>query len=508
MLKYFLITKYEDLETNQYQVLKDNYFTKPKDDWCEEKEVNGSKEKIWDKNKVTEFWQLMRQHAMKFGRLEKYYNFSDFIFPEFEDVSDRVTKEDKLKYSENFWNAGEVRNFSENVEFQLAQFLGQADFSESSFTEYAGFGNVKFSEEANFTSAIFSKDVVFAYSEFLGKRSVFDDVEFIGGVSFEETKFFGDVFINKAVFSKETDFNKTIFAGWTQFCFSEFLGSSEFIETSFKNHVSFGGAEFSKENEILFKGLKGDEQGVLQLDFSKVNFPKSVVFREVNLKKTSFTEADITEVKFKNCIWNEEKGRIIFDNESDVTKVKFENGFWDKQKRMFVRKNKLPFNNESPYKEQENLYRELKINFENSKDWELAGKAYVSEMEMRKKTFYDEFVKSIKNFQVLEAVIAFVNYFLFSFYKYLGGYTQNYIRPLFFFIGLFLVSLFMYSDCFSLNDYCECSFIPWKEAIDASLPFFKPSNNSEHLKWIYFQKIFSSILLTFLILGLRKRFKQ
>ncbi|QXP72366.1 pentapeptide repeat-containing protein [Tenacibaculum sp. AHE15PA] len=424
MLKYFLITKYEDLETNQYQVLKDNYFTNPKDSWYEEKEVNGSKEKIWDKNKVTEFWQLIRRHAMKFGRLEKYYNFSDFIFPEFEDVSDRVTKEDKLNYSENFWNAGEVRNFSEDVEFQLAQFLGQADFSESSFMKYAGFGNVKFSELVNFNKVIFSKDVIFAYSEFLGKSDFVHSI-FMGQVNFEKAKFRSDSFIHHTTFSKETYFNKTQFLGSTTFDASSFLGVSSFIDTWFKKGVSFGGAEFSKENETLFKGLKGDQQGILQLDFSMVNFPKSVVFREVNLKNTFFNESDITEVKFKNCIWNEEKGRIIFDNESDVTKVKFENGFWDKQKRMFVRKNKLPFNNESPYKEQENLYRELKINFENSKDWELAGKAYVSEMEMRKKTFYDEFVKSIKNFRVLKAVIAFINYFLFNFYKYLGGYTQN-----------------------------------------------------------------------------------
>ncbi|MCT4698148.1 pentapeptide repeat-containing protein [Tenacibaculum haliotis] len=508
MLKYFLITKYEDLEANQYQVLKDNYFTKPKDSWYEEKEVNGSKEKIWDKNKVTEFWQLMRQHAMEFGRLEKYYNFSDFIFPEFEEVCDNITKEDELNNSENFWNAGEVRSFSEDVEFQLAQFLGQADFSESSFMKSAGFGNVKFSEEANFTGVIFLKDVVFAYSEFSRKRSIFDYVKFLGEVSFGNAKFLGEVFINKTVFSKNTDFNETIFYSWTHFRSSKFLGTSMFIETSFKNPVSFGGVEFSKGKETLFKGLKGDEEGVLRLNFSKVKLPKSLVFREVNLKNTYFNESDITEVKFKNCIWNEEKGRIILYNESDVTKVKFENGFWDKQKRMFVRKNKLPFNNESPYEEQEGLYRDLKKNFENSKDWELSGKAYVSEMEMRRKTFYNKFVKKSRNFQMLKALIAFVNWFLFSFYKNFGGYTQNYIRPLFFFIGLFLVSLFMYSDCFSLNDYCECSFVPWKEAIDASLPFFKPSNNSEHLKWIYFQKIFSSILLTFLILGLRKRFKQ
>ncbi|MCD8406563.1 hypothetical protein LNI98_01190 [Tenacibaculum dicentrarchi] len=461
MLKYFLTTKYEDVGAEQYQFLLDNYFTQPKDDWYEEKDINCRKEKIWDKTKVARFWMLIREHAMKFGIENKKFDFSKFVFPDFEKSDFKENKDGTSRFTKNFWNRGESKEFSEDVIFLPAKFLGEADFSQTLFRKEAGFGAV-FSENANFEKTIFSKEANFAYSEFSGKS----------------------IFI-EAKFSEEANFNRTKFLAPTNFQFTFFLKKTSFIETTFSDWSNFRSIKFSGDNSVLFQDLKGNENGVLKLEFSTINFTDKTIFRGVNLKNAIFGQSDITEVKFKNCIWNENSSRIILN---------YEKG--------------LGFKDDSNYKELEDLYRQLKVNFDNSKNWELSGKAYVSEMEMRRKIYQNEFLINIKSFHPIKAFIGLINWFLFIFYKVFGGYTQNYILPFLWLSLLFTVSLLVYSDYCFFQEYCECNFKPWKEAIDASFPFFKSDKNSQHLKWNYFQKISSSILLTFFILALRKRFRQ
>ncbi|MCD8404651.1 hypothetical protein LNI90_01285 [Tenacibaculum dicentrarchi] len=122
MLKYFLTTKYEDVGAEQYQFLLDNYFTQPKDDWYEEKDINGRKEKIWDKTKVAIFWMLIREHAMKFGIKNKKFVFSKFVFPDFEKSDFKENKDGTSRFTKNFWNRGESKEFSEDVIFYLLNF--------------------------------------------------------------------------------------------------------------------------------------------------------------------------------------------------------------------------------------------------------------------------------------------------------------------------------------------------------------------------------------------------
>ncbi|WP_370397837.1 pentapeptide repeat-containing protein [Tenacibaculum dicentrarchi] len=454
-LIYFLRTKYEDLEGYEYKELVDNYFIKPKDDWYEEKDINGRKEKIWDKTKVAIFWMLIREHAMKFGIKNKKFDFSKFVFPDFEKSDFKENKDGTSRFTKNFWNRGESKEFSEDVIFLPAKFLGEADFSGTLFKKKVGF-NAVFFEKANFKEAKFSKEANFSFSKFSGK-SVFSFSKFSGKSIFSYSKFLSETDICEVTFSGEAEFNKTKFLAPTNFQFTFFLENISFISTNFLEKCSFWG----------------------------INFTNKTIFRGVNLKNAIFGQSDITEVKFKNCIWNENSSRIILN---------YEKG--------------LGFEDDSNYKELEDLYRQLKVNFDNSKNWELSGKAYVSEMEMRRKIYQNEFLINIKSFHPIKAFIGLINWFLFIFYKVFGGYTQNYILPFLWLSLLFTVSLLVYSDYCFFQEYCECNFKPWKEAIDASFPFFKSDKNSQHLKWNYFQKISSSILLTFFILALRKRFRQ
>ena len=80
-LKNIIKYTYEDFEAEEYHELIENYFKADKTDWYEEE--NGRK--IWDKEKVKQFWKLIRTQVMPQCREPHHkYDFAKFIFPEFE----------------------------------------------------------------------------------------------------------------------------------------------------------------------------------------------------------------------------------------------------------------------------------------------------------------------------------------------------------------------------------------------------------------------------------------
>lgn len=143
----------------------------------------------------------------------------------------------------------------------------------------------------------------------------------------------------------------------------------------------------------------------------------------------------------------------------------------------------------------EKFHRLLKTNFEEKHSWELSGKAYISEMEMRRKSFLTE--------------KEYIQWFIYSFYES-AGYTQNFKRPLLLLLILtFFVFPLLYSDlCFLFYDHCYWSWEPLRKSLDASLPIIKLSFEYRYWGIRYLQSFNSTIFLTFFILALRKRFKQ
>ncbi|CAL2075208.1 pentapeptide repeat-containing protein [Tenacibaculum sp. 190524A02b] len=510
-IQYFLKTSYKDLKEGEYKELVEEYFQKPKSNskWIEIEENKGSKKEKWISSKLKEFWKLIRKHTMTKGNLEQIFYFNNFIFPDFEFI-----EEGSFDLFPSFWEKDKKRVFNANtyfsdakflgffpffgvdfkgvVSFNRASFLGFSNFQQANFFGNANFNSTNFYEDVSFINVKFFKRVSFYQSKFYKGSSFlnsnfyrlakFDEVEFLKSVNFSRVSFSDDASFLEVHFSSLADFSATNFLNIANFQFSQFSGQTIFIHNKFLKGGEFSFCRFSNQEETLFQDPVIPKRRGLRLD--NINFTNKVIMRGVSFYGATFFQSDITEIKFKNCNWNELKGRILLVEEDNI-----------------IRK---------PFKDLEELYRQLKKNFEGSKDWELAGKAYVSEMEMRRKRFKMEFFENLKTFRLRKLSTLFgalSNYLIFNTYSLLGGYTQSYNRPLFAFLLLFFVSVYVYSDCFSLNYYCQCSFLPWKNSIDASLPFFKASNVG-HIKWFYFQKISSTILLTFFILALRKRFKQ
>ncbi len=314
----------------------------------------------------------------------------------------------------------------------------------------------------------FENRVNFMSSKFLGS-AVFFDVKFLKGVNFACTQFLENV----------------------SFCHIKFLYDTIFIETIFKKKTYFNDLQFNDSANTVFIELKRDEEIAPELEFHLVNFPKSVTFQRVDLTNTGFIHSDLSVAQFKECNWGNNSRIKLKDEQSDKKDIEH-------------------------YKALESLYRQLKKNFEDNRDWELSGKAYVSEMEMRRKRFRIE-----KGFN------SYMSYSIYSFYKTVGAYTQDFNRPFSLLIVTFVLFSFLYLflsysnlDClFIKSNYgssiCENIFnlkgLPYSQClkISASNTFLILKSNHS-INWFFeaIQKIFSTILLTFFVLALRKRFKQ
>ena len=189
--------------------------------------------------------------------------------------------------------------------------------------------------------------------------------------------------------------------------------------------------------------------------------------------KVQFINSDLIHPNFYSCEWNSSNRLIIF-NESDY------------------------FKGISELNELENLYRQLKSNFQNSRDWELSGKAYVSELTIRKKRLYLE--------------KKFFSWFLYSFYDKFGGFTQNYLRPFLWYVGftfIFFPLLYFIIEI-TITDLGGYTILSnsYIKSFAASIPFINTDIIYQNW-WVQsFQIVFSTILIAFFILALRKRFKQ
>lgn len=149
--------------------------------------------KLWNRNKVKEFWIEIREKKMS----QKDYNFLGYIFPEFENTETvgienekNETKKYKSRENFNFWKVGETMEFNENVNFSNTSFSGETSFSEVKFKLKTYFKDSKFFEKALFQKSIFSSKASFSMALFFKKAD------------FKESIFFGDTIFLKLYFIK------------------------------------------------------------------------------------------------------------------------------------------------------------------------------------------------------------------------------------------------------------------------------------------------------------------
>jgi len=195
-----------------------------------------------------------------------------------------------------------------------------------------------------------------------------------------------------ATFTAGADFSGAKFSEGTGFYMAMFLGKTTFI----------GRYTDDKQRIPTFSGVKNE------VDFRCVNVdpPEALIFREADLGKCRFEETDLRKAEFTGVSWPKRGKRFQIYDEIRPTKTD-EPRKWDHVER---------------------LYRELKQNYEDRRDYERVGDFHYGEKEMRR--------KNPATFRLLK--------WLLTFYWAVSGYGERYIRPLVWALGLLAASTFGY----------------------------------------------------------------
>ncbi|MCF2873349.1 MULTISPECIES: pentapeptide repeat-containing protein [unclassified Tenacibaculum] len=510
----------------------EEYFKSNKEDWYKTDEKG---DKNWDFEKVSEFWQRIRDHKISKGD----YDFSDYIFPEFEDLDKEKIEKDLLGINfsiniretktiflkkTNFFNAVFLGNttftnylFEEKVDFSKAVFCEHVDITDCIFNKRVGFNHSIFHEGLGLTYSEFKSKISFSYVEFkeyvVFNNNIFNEL-YLWGVNFKKTAYLLNLIINndavfgQNVFEEEVNFNdilfkknvdfsgvvselkvvfhKVVFIGKVNFDYSRIKEKLQILSCSFFNRCTFINTKLRNLNlEDLNKSITKEEYAhffftykenlsdELLEEFRGPFLPPNLIFDSISFdSETLFTRMDLRGVEFYNC---------------DISNIKFSRCDWNIDKKRLVLKNEI-----KNHRDSEAHYRQLKKNFDSEKNWELSGYSYVSEMEMRKKRLWKE--------------KKYVDWFIYKFYDFFGGYTQDYVRPLFCLFLLLIVSSIIYF----FIDYNLLKAI--QRGLKGSIPYLQIDIEKPFkgywLIWKNIQLMLSGTFIAFFILALRKRFKQ
>ena len=314
--------------------------------------------------------------------------------------------------------------FGASTSFSNAAFGLEADFGEASFGPGATFLNAEFGERGSFRSARFGDRALFQGTTF-GNDSSFSRARFTGEVSFMDATFgvgtsfaqavfdgltflgarFGDkALFERAHFYKRALFNDATFGDGVQFRHTIFNAGALFDRATFKGQVVFQGHEAMK----VFKGL------VLFILVS-LEAPEKVIFQQANLSHARFLNTRLDKIQFTDVKWADRGGRkAIYDED---------------------------FAKEEGYELVAQLYRQLKKNYEEQRDYPGAGDFHYGEMEMTRKQQEQEWKEESKAWPKFKKWFA---WFLTRSYKFLSGYGEKVDRAIVITLAILLAGVPFY----------------------------------------------------------------
>ncbi len=309
------------------------------------------------------------------------------------------------------------RIFSGDANFASTTFSGEADFFRAAFGGRADFSDATFSVDATFYHATFSGDADLSYAKFSGD-SEFSRATFSGDAEFNFATFTGNAEFAGATFSRDAEFAGVTFSRDANFSGARFSGDASFSRARFSGRTDFSGAKFSGEagfSGAAFSG-KADFSGAAfggKADFFVTTFSGEAYFFNVDLEKAVFRSVDLSDVRFSRAI-NLDKTRF-----HNVRRRPNPKGLLlDERKARETKK-------ETDYENAEQVYNQLKRNFEGRKDYYRASQFHYGEMEMRRLA------------QLRRG--SYGQWLLLSLYYWLGGYGERLWKPVVWFIVMILL---------------------------------------------------------------------
>ena len=472
-----------------------------KDDWYS---INEKQEKIWDREKVDNFWEKLRNDS---DLMEKM-GFNYFVFPRFSE--------------DTFWKKKEEKIFKKGAVFLWCTFLDDANFFEVKFNGNLIFFFCDINGNAIFNHAKFLKYADFAQNKFCQNLS-FSESIFNNNGRFNKNEVLKDIRLSNTLFLKNFDFTENIITGIAELSLIRCSGEINFMATKFKkdvtfwltklNKASFEGVTFSKDHQVLFQDAELGHSV-----FSHIVFSQKIIFRRSHLEFVTFPDSKIDQAQFSECYFNNFlKRKAIFDE--ILIRSKQQKSIKEKDKNIirFLEKVKSDKTFSKDYEEVEELNRQLKKNFEEKKDYETAGDFHIGEMEMRRKKFLAEVKeKNVgKNWFTRFFIggwdfitVNFIIRFLLFWYWILSEYGEKPGRVFAWFLLIpIFATLYFWSFGF---EYFGKSF---EFALTSFIPLLPKNIEVDTLNWIqrsifYFETIISAILWFLLLLSIQRKFRR
>ena len=223
------------------------------------------------------------------------------------------------------------------------------DFREVYFPHPVSFAKQKFTQPANFRGA-----------------------RFAGWADFRESEFLEGADFSHARFPQAAIFERVRFARETSFQGAEMLG-----EADFRGAAVEGSVTFQQVNESRGAGPRP----AFTASFRYVSFGSEgfLRFQDLSLSQVSFLGADLRRVNFHNVRWHAHRGRQVIYDEALLGRIGLPAAL----------DHALAFDHTLSYEDTcarvEELYRYLKLNYEQEGDLKQAGDFHYGEMEMHRR---------------------------------------------------------------------------------------------------------------------------
>ena len=399
-------------------------------------------------------------HALVEHRAKNGDNYAYFVFPGHTNfANDEFSKKASFYHTEfvgdadftkaNFKGRGQFSHgifaetvkftgarFEGKVEFTGAKFFKQADFVDAEFLQSVYFGAnflgathfaaTNFADRVHFGNSVFAMNASFMDATFRGE-SWFDSANFYGEAIFWQAKFEGVADFVWAMFAAEADFTEATFLQKADFSEALFAGKANFSSVQFNAETDFFGTQFKKEADFHFVEFKGitffaggprkRTKGLHMRVVGREGYPPS----EWLLKIFSGVDTDFTDV-----IITPLDALILRDADltkcqflgTDLRKAEITAATWPQvgNRRLGVYDEIAPLEKDGKreWHHIERLYRELKQNYEDRRDYERARDFHYGEKEARR-----------KQAKRLSGLWLWLNL-----YKWVAGYGERWRLPL------------------------------------------------------------------------------
>jgi uncharacterized protein YjbI with pentapeptide repeats len=352
-------------------------------------------------------WPLFEEFRSNFERIledakDGLAHFEYFVFPRLE-LEGRT-----IKAMCRFVEA----TFSQDAVFLRSIFIQDADFRGTTFMQIANFSRTTFNGKANFTGATFARDASLHDATFV-QNADFYGSHFMQYANFRRGTFKQDAYFLRATFAQNADFGRATFTQNAGFEGTKFYGVADWRECRFLGEVAFRRTAFKPDGE-------GRPSGVFSL--AKFAKPEDVVFDDVDLTRAIFLNCDVSKVWFTSSVrWSNRKGNHgnkVFEEEilldPRLSELRLDFGPMD-------------------HGAVEQIYHQLKKNYDARLDYRQANVFHFGEMEMRRleARAYPTLLKPWGGLRPWLGPEAF--------YRWASDYGNSYVKPMLWLLGLLLL---------------------------------------------------------------------